>query len=367
MKFIDEYRDPALIKGLLAAVAREAAGIGRTVKLMEVCGSHTYAIGRYGLKKLLPENIRLISGPGCPVCVTSVSDVDRALYLAGRADVIFATFGDMMRVPGSRGRSLQKLRAEGADIRVISSASQAADFAMQARGKAVILMGIGFETTAPTVASAVLGWRRKNLENIYLFSVHKLVPPALKALIEDTEPGPELKIDGFICPGHVSTITGTAAYSVITEAGRAAAITGFEPSDILQGILMILKQIAAGRPGVEIQYSRGVSENGNTRARQVMDSVFRPADAEWRGLGIIPGSGLVLRDEYSVFDAGAHFGIPPLKSTEPPGCSCGEILRGVHEPADCPLFKKTCTPSSPVGPCMVSSEGTCAAHYKYGD
>lgn len=363
MKFIDEYRDPALIRGLLAAVAKEASGIGRDITLMEVCGSHTYAIGRYGLKKLLPANIRLVSGPGCPVCVTSVGDVDRALYLAGIPGVIFATFGDMMRVPGSGGRSLQKLRAEGADIRVISSATEAADFALEGPEREVVLMGIGFETTAPTVAAAVLGWRRKGLGNVRLFSVHKLVPPALKALIEDTQLG----IDGFICPGHVSTITGTAAYSVITGAGRAAVITGFEPSDILQGILMILKQIAQGRPEVEIQYSRGVSGSGNPRARQVMDTVFRPADAEWRGLGTIPGSGLVLREEFADLDVRTRFEMPPLRSADPPGCRCGEILRGIREPAGCPLYKKACTPSSPVGPCMVSSEGTCAAHYKYGE
>jgi len=201
------------------------------------------------------------------------------------------------------------------------------------------------------------------MKNVCLFSVHKLVPPALKALIDDTELG----IDGFICPGHVGTITGAAAYTVITEAGRAAVITGFEPSDILQGILMIMKQIASGRPEVEIQYSRGGAGNGNPRARQVMGSVFRPADAEWRGLGMIPGSGLVLRDGYSDFDAGVRFGMPTLKSAEPPGCRCGDILRGIRGPADCPLFKKACTPSSPVGPCMVSSEGTCAAHFKYGE
>lgn len=363
MKFIDEYRDPALIRALLSAVAREAAAIGRTVSLMEVCGSHTYAIGRYGLKKLLPSNIRLISGPGCPVCVTSVVDVDRALYLAGRPDVIFATFGDMMRVPGSGGRSLQRLRAEGADVRVISSAMDAAAFARENPGRSVVLMGIGFETTAPTVGSSVLGWRKADLQNISLFSVHKLVPPALKALIEDTELG----IDGFICPGHVSTITGAAAYSILTAAGRAAVITGFEPLDILQGILMILRQIAEECPAIEIQYSRAVSEKGNPRARQVMDSVFRPADAEWRGLGTIPASGLVLRDGLADFDALARFELPLLESAEPKGCRCGEVLRGVREPAECPLFKKGCTPSSPVGPCMVSSEGTCAAYYKYGD
>lgn len=367
MKFIDEYREPALIKGLLAALSKEAGRLQKRITLMEVCGSHTCAIGRYGLKDLLPANIRLISGPGCPVCVTSAADVDRALYLAGLPGVIFATFGDMVRVPGGGGQSLQKLRAEGADVRVISSATQAAEFARQEPQRKTILMGIGFETTAPTVGSSVLGWRKEDLKNIFLFSVHKLVPPALKALIENKELGPELKIDGFICPGHVSTITGTAAYSMVAGAGRAAVITGFEPLDILQGILMILKQIAEDRPAVEIQYSRGVAEKGNLRARQVMDSVFITADAEWRGLGTVKGSGLLLRNGFSDFDAGARFEIPRFESLEPQGCRCGDILRGVCEPADCPLFKNGCSPSTPVGPCMVSSEGTCAAHLKYGD
>jgi hydrogenase expression/formation protein HypD len=268
----------------------------------------------------------------------------------------------MMRVPGSSGRSLQQLRAEGADIRIISSADQAADFARQEPQRDTILMGIGFETTTPTVASAVMSWKKRCMQTVFLFSVHKRVPPALKALLQNTELG----IDGFICPGHVSTITGTAAYTDMILAGRAAVITGFEPSDILQGILMILRQIAAGRPEVEIQYSRGVAVNGNPRARQIMAEVFSPADAEWRGLGIIPDSGLVLCSDFSEFDAVKRYAVPPLKSAEPRGCRCGEILKGLYEPADCPLFKKACTPSNPVGPCMVSSEGTCAAHFKYG-
>lgn len=362
MKFIDEYRSPSLIRVLLSAVAKEAALIGRKITLMEVCGTHTSAIGRFGLKMLFPTNIRLVSGPGCPVCVTSVDDVDKALFIAGQPGVIFATFGDMLRVPGSSGESLQKLRARGADVRVISSAAQAAEFAREYPAKKIILMGIGFETTAPTMAASVLAWRKKGIANAYLLSVHKLVPPALKALVSDEE----LSIDGFICPGHVSTITGVAAYSAITDAGKAAVITGFEPADILEGMLMILKQIAENRSEIEIQYSRGVDREGNPRARQVMDTVFEAVDAQWRGLGLIPGSGLGLREEFASYDAEGCFEIPELKSEEPRGCSCGQILRGVREPAECPLFRKSCTPSTPVGPCMVSSEGTCAAHYKYG-
>jgi len=362
MKFIDEYRAPSLIRGLLAALTKEADRIDGKVTLMEVCGTHTSAIGRFGLKTLFPSNVRLVSGPGCPVCVTSVSDVDKALFIAGQTDVIFATFGDMLRVPGSGGESLQRLRARGADIRVISSAAQVTEFARENPAKRIILMGIGFETTAPTMAASVLSWRKKEITNAYLLSVHKLVPPALKALISDEE----LSIDGFICPGHVSTITGITAYSAITAAGKAAVITGFEPADILEGMLMILKQIAENRSEIEIQYSRGVDREGNPRARQVMDSVFQVVDAQWRGLGLIPGSGLGLREEFASYDAEGCFEMPQFKSAEPRGCSCGEILRGIREPRECPLFRKSCTPSTPVGPCMVSSEGTCAAHYKYG-
>jgi hydrogenase expression/formation protein HypD len=362
MKHIDEYRDSHLARGLLKQIAERAAGIGRPVTFMEVCGSHTQAIGRNGIRNLLPPGIRLISGPGCPVCVTSIRDVDIALDLAGRENVIFATFGDMMRVPGTKGASLQRLRAEGADIRVVSSAMDGIAFAEAAGNREVIFMGIGFETTAPTVASMVRTARQKGVPNLSVFSVHKVVPPALALLIAD----PELKLDGFLCPGHVSMVLGSAAYAMLPEAGQAAVIAGFEPIDILEGILMLLEQIESGRYEVAIQYKRAVRPEGNPRAMAVMEEVFEAGDAEWRGLGTIEQSGLYLREAYSEFDALRRFAVPELASEEIPGCACGEILRGIMEPADCPLFKRFCTPANPVGPCMVSSEGTCSARYRYG-
>jgi len=361
MKFIDEYRDPQLAQGLLARIRATAERIAGTVTLMEICGSHTYAVGRFGIRKILPENIRLISGPGCPVCVTSAADVDRALWLASRRDVIFATFGDMLRVPGSGGESLQKKRAAGADIRVITSAAECIGMAAANTDREIVLMGIGFETTAPTVAAAVESCRKKSLHNLSVFSVHKTVPQVLRALIAD----PALRIDGFICPGHVSTIIGSEAYQIIPGSGKAAAIMGFEPVDILHGLWMILEQIAEGRKEVAIQYRRGVSPKGNPKAKEVLETVFRPADAEWRGMGIIPGSGLALRDDRDRFDAAKKYDIPAFCSEDPPGCGCGNVLRGIRTPHDCPLFRKYCTPANPVGPCMVSSEGTCAAYYKF--
>ena len=362
MKYIDEYRSPDLVRGLLDAVSILAAGIGRDVSLMEICGTHTHAIGRYGFRRLLPKNLRLISGPGCPVCVTSIRDVDRALHLASLPGVIFATFGDMLRVPGTGGESLTRLRASGADIRVISSAADAVRFAAENPARQVVLMGIGLGTTAPTVAAAVLSARRKGVGNFSVFSVHKTVPQAIRTLIED----PVLNIDGFICPGHVSVITGVEAYRMIPQAGRAAVITGFEPADIAEGILMLLRQIADGRFEVAIQYARGVKEQGNARAREVMAEVFEPGDADWRGLGVITGSGLGIRREFEGFDALRRFSLPAIRSVEFKGCRCGEVLRGVMSPAECGIFAKGCTPANPVGPCMVSSEGSCAAHYLYG-
>jgi len=362
MRYIDEYRDPSLIRGLLGRIAEQALALpDRVVTLMEICGTHTQAIARHGLKALLPRNLRLISGPGCPVCVTSSGDVDAALWLAGLEGTIFATFGDMLRVPGSAARSLQTLRAAGADIRVVSSAADCLALAGDNPSRDVLFMGIGFETTSPTVASAILAARKRGLSNLAVFSVHKVVPPVLQALLDD----PALRIDGFLCPGHVSTVTGTAAYERIPASGRAAVITGFEPADVLEGILMLLRQIAENRFAVEIQYTRGVKPEGNPRAREIMSRVFLPADAEWRGLGTIPGSGLALREEFAAWDARSRYSVPDIPSEEIRGCSCGEILRGVRAPEDCPLFRRVCTPLRPVGPCMVSSEGTCAAHFKY--
>ena len=361
MKYIDEYRDPALAKALLGRIMQTARALDRNISIMEVCGSHTQAIGRYGIRKMLPGNIRLISGPGCPVCVTSIHDVDLSIYLAGRPNVIFATFGDMLRVPGTAGGSLQQLKAQGADIRVVASPLDSITLAQDNAGKHVIFMGIGFETTSPTIGAMVMRARKLGITNVSVFSVHKVIPPAMQALIND----PSIKIDGFLCPGHVSIIIGAAAYTFIAEAGKPAVITGFEPIDVLEGILMILEQILAQRPAVAIQYGRGVSPDGNAKARAVLADVFSAMDAEWRGLGTIPGSGLVFQETYQAFDALKRFEVPEIHSAEVKGCACGDVLRGAIVPDECPLFGKGCTPVNPIGPCMVSGEGSCAAYYKY--
>lgn len=360
MKHIDEYRDSAVAERLRTRIEEQAGRIGRDVTLMEVCGSHTYAIGHFGIRKILPQNIRLISGPGCPVCVTSGRDVETALLLAGRKNAIFATFGDMLRVPGSGGGSLQKLRAHGADIRVVASTLEALEIARGNPAREIIFMGIGFETTSPTVASLVKTCAAKGIRNLSVFSVHKVIPPAIKVLLDD----PGLSIDGFICPGHVSTIIGFAGYAEIPDRGRAAVITGFEPVDILEGISMILAQILDGRYVVENQYIRAVKPEGNTRAVELLNEVFMRAPAEWRGLGIIPDSGLVFRNVFSSFNALARFDVPIMESSDIMGCMCGSILRGAATPPDCPLFMHACNPGNPIGPCMVSREGTCSTYYK---
>ena len=293
--------------------------------------------------------------------MTSPSDVDAALYLAEQKNILFATFGDMLRVPGSRGESLQRKRASGADVRVIASAADCLELARSNPGKEVAMMGIGFETTSPTVAATVEASRRQGITNFSVFSVHKTVPPVLRALIAC----PDIKIDGFICPGHVSTIIGSDAYSMIPEAGMAAVITGFEPVDILEGIWMILEQVARGRMEVAVQYSRGVRPQGNARALELMHRVFQASAAEWRGIGKIEGSGLAFRGLYSGFDAREKYAIPDFDATEPAGCKCGDVLRGIMTPERCPLFRTTCSPGNPVGPCMVSTEGTCAAYFKF--
>jgi hydrogenase expression/formation protein HypD len=361
MKYIDEYRDPALVAGLLKKIGDVSDVLARPITIMEICGSHTYAIGRFGIRKLLPPSINLISGPGCPVCVTSLRDVDIALHLAGKPNTIFATFGDMLRVPGTNGESLQKKRAAGADVRVVSSAAECIDLAQSNSRKEVIMMGIGFETTSPTIAATVESCHKKGIKNFSVFSVHKIVPPAINALIAD----PLLNVDGFLCPGHVSTMIGSDAYKMITDADRAAVITGFEPVDIMEGIWMILSQIESGRKKVVIQYSRGVRPEGNTRAMNLLQSMFQTAAVDWRGLGPIPASGLVFNDAYASFNALNKFTMPDIQTHEVKGCGCGDILRGIKDPQDCPLFKILCTPTNPIGPCMVSAEGTCATHYKY--
>ena len=361
MKYIDEYREPALVEGLLRQIHREMDMIARPVGIMEVCGTHTMAISRCALRDLLPGPLRLISGPGCPVCVTSVEDVDRALSFAGIGNVMFVTFGDMLRVPGTERVTLQRLRADGCDVRIISSPRACLSLAERNPGKNIIFMGIGFETTAPAVASLILTASARGLQNLSVFSVHKVIPPAMKMLLDD----PVLCLDGFLCPGHVSIVIGGAAYGFIPGAGAAAVIAGFEPVDVLEGIMMILRQIRRGERKVEIQYARAVREEGNPRAREIMYSVFEPCDASWRGLGVIEASGLALRDEFRTFDTRRRFPLPEIRSKEEPGCACGSILKGVMTPGECPLFEVRCTPEDPLGPCMVSSEGTCAAYYTY--
>jgi hydrogenase expression/formation protein HypD len=361
MRHIDEYRDAALARQLLAAISRGADRRTAPLTIMEICGSHTHALSRFGIRPLLPENIRLISGPGCPICVTSVGDIEASLFLAREPGIIFTAFGDMLRVPGTGGISLQTLRASGADIRVIASPTDAVALAENNPGREILFMGIGFETTTPAVAAAIAAAGKKGVTNLSLFSAHKSVPPAIGALLRD----PLLQVDGFLCPGHVSTIIGADAYWAIPDAGRAAVITGFEPVDILAGILMIIEQCTERRYRVEIQYRRAVSRAGNPRARQIMRDVFEETGGQWRGLGDIPESGLALRQAYRAFDARQRFAIPLFDAAEPPGCACGDILRGIRSPDGCPLFRTVCTPLNPVGPCMVSSEGTCSAYFKY--
>lgn len=361
MKYIDEYRDPELAKGLLRRIEHLARKIQKNIAIMEICGSHTAAIGRFGIRELLPSNIRLLSGPGCPVCVTSTGEIDAALYLAKQENVIFTSFGDMLRVPASGGITLQMIRAGGADVRVVLSPLDALGLAEAHPEMDVVFMGIGFETTAPTIAATLKTAKARQIRNFTVLSVHKIIPPALQILVDS----PDLRIDGFLCPGHVSIIIGADAYRPVIRAQRAAVITGFEPVDILQGIAMILEQIDTRQFEVAIQYTRGVRPEGNKKAREVMEEVFETVTAKWRGIGWIPGSGLTPREAYRDFDARRRFVVPEFVSEDPKGCSCGDILCGVKTPKECPLFRTVCTPVNPIGPCMVSSEGTCAAYYKY--
>jgi hydrogenase expression/formation protein HypD len=360
MRYLDEFRDAGIVQAL-ARKLREWPGA--SVCLMEVCGTHTMAIARHGLREFLPDGVRLVSGPGCPVCVTTQRQIDKFLAI-GDGRVVKATFGDLVRVRGSRS-TLEAERANGADVRIVYSPMDALAIAKENSGKQVIFFAVGFETTAPGVAASVLEAEREGIENYSIFCAHKLVPPALKALASSgLESGPG--IGGFILPGHVSTIIGGRAYEFLaTEHRVPCVVAGFEPTDILQGILALLRQHLEGRAEVEIQYSRAVTPEGNARARQTMEGIFQPCDAEWRGLGRIPLSGLEIREGYSAFDAETRFPVEVPVFEEPEGCICGLILQGRATPEECPLFGRVCTPVAPVGPCMVSSEGTCAAWYRY--
>lgn len=360
MKHIDEYRDPEISRKF----AEKIKAVGkRPVRLMEVCGTHTVAIFRNGIRSLLPETMTLLSGPGCPVCVTAQAEIDAFVELAGKDDVILATFGDLIRVPG-KNSSLGEQRAGGRDVRIVYSAFDALDIAKKNPDKHVVFPGVGFETTAPTIAASILAAKEMKLGNFSVFSAHKLVPPALTALM-DTD---EFDIDGFILPGHVSVIIGVEAYRDFFDRYQIpCVVAGFEPGDILQAIYTLVSDIMAGTPKLENAYPRAVTSGGNTKAGKIMSDVFEPHDAKWRGIGVIPGSGLKIREEFADFDAGKRFNVEPGDTPEPKGCECGRILRGLKTPPECPLYKSVCTPINPVGPCMVSTEGTCAAYYKYSD
>ncbi len=332
----------------------------KKVKVMEVCGTHTMAIARSGLRNLLPENLILTSGPGCPVCVTDQSYIDQAVGLAKKPDVIIATYGDMVRVPGRQG-SLADARSQGAAVEIVYSADQAIELAKRSPKKHVIFLAVGFETTTPGTAMAVLRAKDESVENFFVLTAHKLILPAMRVLLSDRQ----VELDGFICPGHVSVILGTCAYEpIVSEFHRPCVVAGFDASQIVAALEEILRQLIAAQPKACTVYS-SVSGEGNAEARKLMDRVFVPADTTWRALGNIPDSGLELREEFSTFDAAQRFDLPEAESYELPGCRCGEVITGRCRPTDCGLFALPCTPRDPVGPCMVSSEGACAAAYKY--
>jgi len=359
---LQAFRDPQLARGLLAEIERTVAGRAGTMTLMEVCGTHTMAIYQHGIRGLLPPAIRLISGPGCPVCVTPVDYVDHAVALARLPETIIATFGDMVRVPGSSS-SLQREQATGARVRIVYSPLDAVALAQKHPEQQVVFLGVGFETTAPTIAGAILRAEQLGLSNFFVLAAHKTMPAPMAALTGD----PDLRVDGYLCPAHVSAIIGPEAYQPLVDRHHVpCVVTGFEPIDVLRGVAMLARQIVHGEARVENEYSRVVKPGGNAKAREILYQVFEPCDERWRGIGVIPGSGLKIRDSYARFDAARQIEVRVEAPVEHKGCLCGEILKGKVRPHDCPLFKTVCTPEDPVGACMVSSEGTCAAEYKYG-
>jgi len=359
VKFIDEYRRSELAQGVVHRIHRNST---KSARLMEFCGGHTVTILKHGIRQLLPPTIEMLSGPGCPVCVTDNADLDKAIALAQIPGVILTTFGDMLKVPGSRS-SLQKVKADGADVRIVYSTMDALQIARGNPDKRVVFLGIGFETTAPTIAASVLQAEQEGISNYYALSLHKLCPPVIKALLDSGE----VRLDGLICPGHVSAIIGSRPWEFIArDYSIPCVVSGFEPLDVLQCVDMLVAQIENGRSEVEIAYRRGVRPEGNRQALEIMDRVFETCPAQWRGMGLVAHSGLRFKAEFERFDAEIAFEINPGPVVEPKGCICGDILRGVNTPQDCQLFAKVCTPESPVGPCMVSSEGSCAAYYLYG-
>ena len=367
MKYVDEFRDPAKarslvaeIRGLIPRIPRPDA---RPLQIMEVCGGHTHAIFRYGIQQMLPEEVEFVHGPGCPVCVLPMGRVDDCVAIAERPEVIFTTFGDAMRVPGSR-KSLLKAKAEGADVRMVYSPLDALAIARKNPDREVVFFGLGFETTMPSTAMTLIQARRAGQTNFSLFCNHITIIPTIKAILDSAD----LQLDGFIGPGHVSMVIGTRGYEFIArDYHKPITVAGFEPLDVLQSLWMVLRQLAEGRCEVENQYGRIVPEAGNARALAAVDEVYelRPF-FEWRGLGSIDHSGVRIRDAYAAFDAERKFSVPNVMIADPKACQCGEVLKGVIKPHECKVFGTACTPEMPLGSLMVSSEGACAAYYSYG-
>ncbi len=359
MKYLDEYRDIELARPLVEELANS---VTKPLRIMEICGSHTMAIFRNGIRSILPEGMELISGPGCPVCVTSASHMDAFISIADKPGIRVAIFGDLFKVPGSHG-SLANASSRGAKIDIVYSPMDGLEIAKNNPGDLVVFLGVGFETTTPGIAATLLAAKNQNIKNFMLFSTQKTMLAPMSALLGD----PNLKIDGLLCPGHVSSIIGAGAWEpLVSDFGLACVVGGFETADLLKSLILLARQVGENNRKVENIYPRAVSWEANLRAKKMVEEIFEPVDMVWRGLGIIPDSGLKIRSKYAEFDAEVRLNIDQIETAEPEGCICGEILKGINNPQKCPLFGTRCTPGDPIGPCMVSSEGTCAAYYKYG-
>jgi hydrogenase expression/formation protein HypD len=363
MKYIDEFRNGELAKGLATAI-RAIADPARQYRFMEFCGGHTHAISRYGIVDLLPGNVRMIHGPGCPVCVLPIGRIDQAIRLATERDVILTSYADTLRVPASQRLSLLKAKALGADVRMVYSTLDALAIARENPAREVVFLAIGFETTTPPTAAAILAAQAEGLRNFSILCNHVLTPAAMHAILSV----PGVALDGFVGPAHVSTVIGSAPYEPFAhDYGKPVVIAGFEPLDVMQAIYMLIKQVNEGRAVVENEFTRAVTHEGNRKAQALVSQVFELRESfEWRGLGTIPKSALRLREEYRRFDAEQRFEVPYKSVADAKACACGDILRGVKRPQDCAIFGTACTPENPVGSCMVSSEGACAAYYTYG-
>jgi hydrogenase expression/formation protein HypD len=358
VKYRDEYRDRHAAERLAAAIE---STVTRPWSIMEVCGGQTHSIVKYGVDELLPDSLQLVHGPGCPVCVTPLEMIDRAHALAERSEVTLCSYGDMLRVPGSNGDLLER-KARGADVRVVYSPLDAVSLAERLPRREIVFFAVGFETTAPANAMAVREARRRGLSNFSVLVSHVLTPPAIESILED----PECRVQGFLGPGHACTVSGLAEYEALARRYRVPiAITGFEPVDLLEGILLTVRRLEAGSFGIDNQYARSVTASGNLASRAVVDDVFEVCDRKWRGIGLLPKGGLGLRAEYGAFDALRRFELHALSTEEPSVCISGQVLRGLKKPSECPAFGKTCTPTSPLGATMVSSEGACAAYFAY--